>query len=259
MGIVNVTPDSFYDGGHHDGVSAAVVHAQRLMDEGADIVDVGGESTRPGAEPVASEVELARVIPVIEALRHGNVPVSIDTRNAETMDAALHAGASIINDVSSLQHDPGSIEVASQHGCPVVLMHALGDPRNMQVNPQYKDVVSEVHEFLAARIDACVAAGIARSQLIVDPGIGFGKTFSHNMALIEGLDRFQDLGCSLLFGASRKSFLAKLGAGDSPEDRLAGSLAVALRATDRGANILRVHDVKATAQALNVWMARSDN
>lgn len=258
MGIVNVTPDSFFDGGRHAVADQGIAHAHRLIDEGADIIDIGGESTRPGAETISVTEELERVMPVIEGLKDCPVPVSIDTRHAEVMDAAVSAGATMINDVSALRSDPDSLDVAARLGCPVVLMHAGGEPKTMQQDPSYDHVLLDVYDFLAARIDTCLQAGIPKSRLVVDPGIGFGKTLSHNMALIDGLGLFLGLGCPVLFGASRKSFLAKLGAGQSAEQRLAGSLAVALRATALGAGILRVHDVAETRKALNVWMHLTD-
>ena len=255
MGIVNVTPDSFSDGGQFLGPEAAIEHALRLEAEGADIIDVGAESTRPGADPVNLDEELRRLMPVLEGLASRlRVPLSIDTRNAEVMRRAAQAGARLINDVSALAHDPRAFEVAAQAGLPVVLMHAQGDPRTMQVSPRYDDVVLDVHDWLAARIEACERAGIVRSRLIVDPGIGFGKTLAHNLALIGALSIFHGLGCAILLGASRKSFIARLapGAGD---DRLGGSIAAALAGAAQGVQILRVHDVAATRQALAVWEA----
>ncbi|MEN3951586.1 dihydropteroate synthase [Iodidimonas sp. SYSU 1G8] len=255
MGVLNVTPDSFSDGGRYLSVDAALVQARRLIGEGADILDVGGESTRPGAEPVPVDEELRRVVPVIEALRDCGVPVSVDTRRATVMRAALEAGAAILNDVSALTADPGSLPVAAASGAPVVLMHALGDPRTMQDDPRYDDVVGEVHDYLAARIETCVSAGIARDRLIVDPGIGFGKTLEHNLALLRSLGRFHALGCPLLLGVSRKSFIGRLAGGVPADARLAGSLAGALAGVLHGVHILRVHDVADTRQAIAVWQA----
>jgi dihydropteroate synthase len=255
MGVLNVTPDSFSDGGRYLSVDAALAQARRLIDEGADILDVGGESTRPGAQPVPVDEEIRRVVPVIEALSDCGVPVSVDTRRAAVMQAALDAGAAILNDVSALTADPDSLSVAAASGAPVVLMHALGDPRTMQDDPRYDDVVGEVRDYLAARIDACVAAGIARDRLIVDPGIGFGKTLDHNLALLRALDRFHALGCPLLLGVSRKSFIGRLAGGVPAERRLAGSLAGALAGVLHGVHILRVHDVADTRQAIAVWQA----
>jgi dihydropteroate synthase len=253
MGVVNVTPDSFSDGGRYLAPDAAVAHALQLEAEGADILDIGGESTRPGAEPIGVEEECRRVLPVIEALAgRARVPLSIDTRNAEVMRRAAEAGARLINDVSALTHDPQSLEVAARTGLPLILMHAQGDPRTMQANPTYGDVVLDVYDMLEARIAACEAAGIARERLIVDPGIGFGKTLAHNLALLGGLSNFHGLGCPILLGASRKSFIGKL-TGAPAGDRLPGSLAAALTGASQGVQILRVHDVAATRQALAVW------
>jgi dihydropteroate synthase len=256
MGVVNVTPDSFSDGGRWLDPGAAVAHALELEAEGADILDIGGESTRPGAEPVGVEEELARVLPVIEALAaEAKAPVSIDTRNAEVMRRAAEAGARIVNDVSALTHTPDSSRVAAQMGLPVVLMHARGDPRTMQNDPRYDDVVLDVYDWLEARIEACEAAGIPRSRLIVDPGIGFGKTLAHNLALLASLSIFHGLGCPILLGASRKSFIGRLAGGAAPDQRIPGSLAAALVGAAQGVQILRVHDVAATRQALAVWEA----
>ncbi|NJO24244.1 MAG: dihydropteroate synthase [Sphingomonadales bacterium] len=253
MGVVNVTPDSFSDGGRYLAADAAIAHGLRLEAEGADILDIGGESTRPGAEPISIEDECRRVLPVIEGLaKRSRAPLSIDTRNAEVMRRAAQVGARIINDVSALAHDPQSLEVAAATGLPVVLMHAQGDPRIMQRNPAYDDVVLDVYDALNARIAACAAAGIPIDRLIVDPGIGFGKTLAHNLALLGALTVFHGLGCPVLLGASRKSFIGKL-TGAMAEDRLPGSLAAALLGAAQGVQILRVHDVAATRQALAVW------
>ncbi len=253
MGIVNVTPDSFSDGGRYLDPGVAVAHALQLEAEGADILDIGGESTRPGAEPISVEEECRRVLPVIEALvRRARVPVSIDTRNAEAMRRATAAGARILNDVSALTHDPASMEVAAKSGLPVILMHAQGDPRTMQRNPAYADVVLDIYDWLEARIAACERAGIARERLVVDPGIGFGKTLAHNLAVLGSLSILHGLGCAVLLGASRKSFIAKL-TGAPSGDRLPGSLAAALLGASQVVQIIRVHDVAATRQALAVW------
>jgi len=253
MGIVNVTPDSFSDGGRYLDSAAAVAHALQLEAEGADILDIGGESTRPGADPVGADEECRRVLPVIEAVvKQGGVPVSIDTRKAEVMRRAADAGARIINDVSALTHDTGSLDAAAKIELPVILMHAQGDPRTMQDHPRYDDVVLDVYDWLDARIAACERAGIARERLIVDPGIGFGKTLAHNLALLASLSIFHGLGCPVLLGASRKSFIGKL-LGVPPAERLPGSLAAALAGVDQGVQIVRVHDVAATCQALAVW------
>lgn len=255
MGIVNVTPDSFSDGGRYLAADAAIAHALQLEAEGADILDVGGESTRPGAEPVGIEEECRRVLPVIEALsKRSRARISIDTRNGEVMRRAAQAGAHLINDVSALTHDHQSLAAAAATGLPVVLMHMLGDPRTMQAAPAYADVVLDVYDVLEARLAACEAAGIARERLIVDPGIGFGKTLAHNLALLGSLSIFHGLGCAILLGASRKSFISKL-TGAGADDRLPGSLAAALGGASQGVQILRVHDVAATRQAIALWGA----
>jgi dihydropteroate synthase len=255
MGIVNVTPDSFSDGGRWLDPGAAVAHGLQLEAEGADILDVGGESTRPGAAPVSIDEELRRVIPVIAALaKTARVPVSVDTRNAEVMRRAAQAGARIINDVTALAYDPNNLRAAGETGLPVVLMHAQGDPRTMQLDPRYDDVVLDVYDWLEARVAACEHAGIARERLIVDPGIGFGKTLDHNLALLGALSLFHGLGCPILLGASRKSFIGKL-SGAAADQRMPGSVAAALLGAAQGVQILRVHDVAATRQALAVWEA----
>lgn len=253
MGVINVTPDSFSDGGDHATPQAAIDAGRRMLDEGADILDIGGESTRPGATAVAPAEEIRRVAPVIAALAH-LAPISIDTRNAATMRAAVEAGAAIVNDVSALTHDPASRGVVALSGAAVVLMHMRGEPGTMQVAPRYDDVVTEVRDFLAVRIKACVAGGIAAHRIAIDPGIGFGKTLEHNLALLRGLNALTAL-APVLIGVSRKSFLARLSRGEAAKDRLGGSLAAALFAVARGAAILRVHDVAATRQALAVWRA----
>jgi dihydropteroate synthase len=253
MGVVNVTPDSFSDGGRHGTPDAAIAHALRLEAEGADILDIGGESTRPGSGGVDLEEECRRVLPVIAALaRRSRARLSVDTRKAEVMRRAALEGVHMINDVSALTHDPRSLETVAQLGLPVVLMHALGDPRTMQDKPTYDDVVLDVYDFLGARIAACERAGIPRARLIVDPGIGFGKNLAHNLALLGSLSIFHGLGCGVMLGASRKSFIGHLtGAGEN--DRLPGSLAAALLGAAQGVQLLRVHDVAATRQALAVW------
>jgi dihydropteroate synthase len=257
MGIVNVTPDSFSDGGLHFATGAAIEHALRLEAEGADILDIGGESTRPGATPIGVEEECRRVLPVIAALAtQARVPISIDTRTGAVMRRAADAGAKLINDVSALRHDPSGLAAAAATGLPVVLMHAQGDPRTMQTAPRYDDVVLDVYDFFGERIAACEAAGIARGRLIVDPGIGFGKTLAHNLALLGALSIFHGLGCAVMLGASRKSFIGHLtGAGSG--ERLPGSIAAALTGAAQGVQFLRVHDVAATRQALAVWEGAS--
>ncbi len=256
MGIVNVTPDSFSDGGRFLSSQDAIAQAMKLVEEGADILDIGGESTRPGAEPVSESEELDRVIPVIEALAVGaDTKISIDTRNAATARAAIKAGASIWNDVSALSYDEASIETAAALGCEVVLMHAQGDPQVMQDDPHYEDVVMEVLAYLAGRVELSIAAGIDRAKIIADPGIGFGKTLAHNLALLAGLDRFQALDVPILLGASRKRFIASLDRPGPAADRLGGSIAAVLAGYARGASVFRVHDVAETRQALKIAQA----
>lgn len=255
MAIVNTTPDSFSDGGLHAVPEAAVAGALAMVAAGADILDIGGESTRPGAEPVAVAEETARTIPVIAALAGlpGGPPISIDTRNAGVARAALAAGAGIVNDVSALCHDPGMAGVAARAAAPVVLMHAQGDPRTMQDDPRYDDVLLDVYDMLEARIAAAEAAGIPRARLVTDPGIGFGKTVTHNLALLRGIALFHALGCPVLLGASRKRFIGALTDTPVAADRLGGSVGVALAALAQGVQILRVHDVAATVQAVRMW------
>ncbi|HWB45578.1 MAG TPA: dihydropteroate synthase [Hyphomicrobiaceae bacterium] len=254
MGIVNVTPDSFSDGGEFLDPDAAVAHALRLDAEGADIIDIGAESTRPGAEPIGTAEEWRRCEPVLTRLAgRTRARLSIDTRNGETMRRAAAAGVHMINDVSALSHDPDSLRAAAATGLPVVLMHTRGDPRTMQDNPVYEDVVLDVYDALVARIAACESAGIERGRLVVDPGIGFGKTPAHNLALIGALSMLHGLGCAVMLGASRKSFIARLTGAGAMRDRLAGSLAAALHGVQQGVQILRVHDVAATRQALAIW------
>ena len=251
MGVVNVTPDSFSDGGRYQDRRDAVAHARRLIEEGADLVDVGGESTRPGAAPVSATEERKRILPVVEALRE--VPVSVDTRRPEVMQAALAAGASMINDIEALRA-PGAIEAVAKSGCGISLMHMQGEPGTMQADPRYGDVVGEVKDFLAGRIAACDKAGIARNRIVADPGFGFGKTPAHNLTLLKRLPEFADLGVPILAGWSRKSSLGRI-TGRETGDRLAGSLAAALLALLGGARILRVHDVKETRDAVLMFEA----
>ncbi|MCA3248485.1 MAG: dihydropteroate synthase [Azospirillum sp.] len=254
MGIVNATPDSFSDGGDNFGTEAAIAAGLRMLDEGADILDIGGESTRPGADPVSPAEERARILPAIDALVRAGAVVSVDTRHVDTMKAALDAGATIVNDVTALAA-PGAVELVAGRGCGAVLMHMLGTPRTMQTDPRYDDAPREVAAFLARRLAACETAGIARADLCVDPGIGFGKSVAHNARLIARLDTLTALGVAVLVGASRKSFIGKLSKDEPPKERLPGSIAAALAAVARGADILRVHDVAATVQALKVWRA----
>jgi dihydropteroate synthase len=255
MGVVNVTPDSFSDGGRHATAAAAIKHGQGLADAGADILDIGGESTRPGSDPVPEAEELRRVIPVIEGLAGCGAVLSIDTMKAGVMTAATRAGATIINDVRALEADPQALEAAAASGAWVVLMHCLGAPKTMQQSPHYDHVALDLFDYLASRIEACEAAGIPRGKIAVDPGIGFGKTLEHNLKLLRGLGLFQSLGCPVLLGVSRKSFIGRMTGETDPNGRLPGSLAAALAGLDAGADILRVHDVTETVQAVAVWKA----
>ena len=250
MGILNVTPDSFSDGGAHADPAVA---ARAMLAAGAAIVDVGGESTRPGAIPVALDEELARVMPVLDALRGASL--SIDTRKAAVMAAALDAGVALINDVSALTFDAAALALVAARRCPVVLMHAQGTPQTMQATPHYDDVLLDVYDWLEARIDVCVAAGIDHARVIVDPGIGFGKTLAHNLALLRGVGLFHGLGCPILLGVSRKAMIGTLAGGVVVGERLPGSLALALHGLGQGVQLLRVHDVAATVQAVRMWEA----
>ena len=253
MGVVNVTPDSFSDGGQFFERAAAIAHGLRLHAEGADIVDVGGESTRPGAEPVSADEEIRRTLPVIEALAGAGVPVSIDTRRAALMRAAVAAGARMINDVSALRYDPDGLATAGASGLPVVLMHSQGEPATMQLQPTYENVALDVFDHLAARVRAWTDAGYERTRLIVDPGIGFGKTLAHNLEILSQLGLYLGLGLPVLLGVSRKSFIGRLAGGAPPAERLPGSLAAALWGAAAGVAILRVHDVAELQQAVAVW------
>ena len=253
MGIVNVTPDSFSDGGHHLLCDAALQHARQLIADGADLLDVGGESTRPGAAPVSVEEELERIMPVLQGLRGVAVPVSVDTRKHEVMRAALAAGVSMVNDIEALQH-PDALTAVAASDAAVCLMHKQGDAQTMQASPYYQDVVAEVYAFLRMRVQSVQAAGIARERIVVDPGFGFGKTLEHNLALLRGLVAFSALGVPLLVGMSRKSMLGSI-TGRSVQERDAASVAAALLAVQRGARIVRVHNVQATVDALKVWDA----
>lgn len=257
MGIVNVTPDSFSDGGLHRSAEAAIAHGLALVEAGADILDIGGESTRPGAEPVPLAEELDRVLPVIEALAGEGVPLSIDTYKPEVMFAAVSAGASMINDVFALRQ-PGALEAAAQTDAGICLMHMQGTPQTMQQDPHYDDVVSEVAMFFGARVSACEQAGISRDRLVVDPGFGFGKTTAHNIALLRGLALLTErTGCPLLAGLSRKSVLGRITTRDNTAERVPASVASALIAVQNGARLLRVHDVAATVDMVRVWQAVS--
>ncbi|WP_049622391.1 dihydropteroate synthase [Frateuria defendens] len=255
VGIVNVTPDSFSDGGEHADAAGAVAHGLMLAEQGAAMLDVGGESTRPGAAEVPLEEELRRVIPVIEQLvARTALPIAVDTSKPEVMRAAVAAGAGMINDVYALRRE-GALDAAAELGVPVCLMHMQGEPRGMQAAPQYDDVVGEVHRFLADRLFACELAGLDKRKVMVDPGFGFGKTLEHNLALLRALERFTGLGAGLYVGLSRKSMIGALTGRERPAERAAGSAAAALIAAQRGALLLRVHDVAATIDALAVWQA----
>jgi dihydropteroate synthase len=254
MGILNVTPDSFSDGGVFLSRESAIAHARRMADEGADIIDVGGESTRPGAQPVSAQEEMDRVVPVIEALREKiSLPISIDTSKPEVMRAAVAAGAGFINDVRALR-DEGALEAAASLQVLVCLMHMQGEPRGMQENPRYRDVLSEIGDFLRTRLQAARAAGIPAQRLVIDPGFGFGKTLEHNLELLRGLKKLQSLGAPILVGLSRKSLIGKA-LGLPVEGRLQASVALALMAVQNSARILRVHDVGPTVETLRMWSA----
>ncbi len=253
MGVVNVTPDSFSDGGRYLDPAAAIAHAKKLIAEGADLLDIGGESTRPGAQPVSEDDELARVLPLLEALHGAAIPISVDTRRPRVMREALRAGASMINDVEALE-SPGALPAVASSECAVCLMHKKGDPSTMQRDPRYGDVVAEVKAYLAERIAAAEKVGIARNRIAIDPGFGFGKKLAHNLELLRRLDEFAALGVPVVAGLSRKSMLGMI-TGKPVGERLAASIAAALLAVQHGANILRVHDVAETKDALAVWQA----
>ncbi len=263
MGVVNVTPDSFSDGGRHLGFEDALDHARQLVADGADVLDIGGESTRPGAHPVTLDEELNRVVPLIHALSQTfDTPLSIDTLKPEVAEEARHAGAEIWNDVSALSHSSESLETAARFDGDIVLMHMQGEPRTMQSNPWYEDVVAEVESYLLERAGEAMRAGVRREHIWLDPGIGFGKTLDHNLALIHATARLASHGFPLVMAASRKRFIAALEERDgaepsAPEDRLGASIAVHLHAIQSGARMVRVHDVRAMRQALRVWAAIS--
>lgn len=258
MGIVNVTPDSFSDGGHYLDPAAAIAHGFRLIEEGAQILDIGGESTRPGAQPVSEQEEQDRILPVIEGLRGSGVLISADTRNAGTMRAAIQAGAGMINDVTAL-HAEGAMEAVADSDALVCLMHMQGSPQTMQKAPEYNDVVQDVFDFLSTRIQCCVDAGIAQKRIIADPGIGFGKTLCHNVDILKNLKKFEELGVPVLLGTSRKSFIEKIQPGAKADQRLPGSLASLLWGYSQGIRLFRVHDVAESIQALNVYAAIADS
>jgi dihydropteroate synthase len=253
MGIVNVTPDSFSDGGRHLQRDAALAYAHQLIAEGADILDIGGESTRPGAQPVSIQEELDRVLPIIEGLRGAPLPISIDTFKPVVMQAAIAAGAQMVNDIDALQ-DVAAMQAVAASNVAVCLMHKRGNPQTMQEQPLYQNVVDEVGAFLCVRIAAAEAAGIQRERIVIDPGFGFGKTLAHNLALLRELKKLTELGVPVLAGLSRKSMLGAI-TGQDVEHRVHASVAAALLAAQRGAKIVRVHDVRATADALKIWNA----
>ncbi len=259
MGILNVTPDSFSDGGEFSGVETAIARAKQMLDEGAGIIDIGGESTRPGSDPVSSEEEIERVVPVIRGIlaERPDTTISVDTYQAATAEAVLDAGARIINDISALRSDERMAEVVARAGCPVVLMHMLGEPKTMQQDPRYDDVVSEVRQFLYERAEAAISAGVDPSNVILDPGLGFGKTVEHNLALIENLDAIAGLGYPVLFGASRKRFIGSISGVEEASGRVFGTVATSVLSYERGASIFRVHDVRANREALEVAAAVS--
>lgn len=254
MGILNVTPDSFSDGGLHEGREVAA--AVQAMKDGADILDIGGESTRPGAAYVAPDVERERVLPIIKALEALGVgPLSVDTRKAPVAKAALAAGARMFNDVTALTFDPESLQVAANSGAAVCLMHAAGTPENMQDNPIYNNVLLDVFDYLHERVNACIAAGIPRARILVDPGIGFGKTMAHNLALLRGISLFHGLGCAIVLGVSRKGMIGRIADEPRPERRFAGSVTLALEGLNQGVQMVRVHDIAETRQAIALWSA----
>jgi dihydropteroate synthase len=256
MGVVNVTPDSFSDGGQFATPESAAAYARRLIDEGADLIDIGGESTRPGAAAVRADEELERVLPVLEALAGCGVPISIDTRKARVMREAIAAGASLVNDVSALE-DAESMEVVAASRAAACLMHKQGEPHTMQQNPHYEDVVREVREYLETRVRAAEAAGIGRERILIDPGFGFGKDFDHNLSLLRGLRSLQSVGVPVLAGLSRKAMLGRI-TGKAPGERVHASVAAALIALEQGVSVVRVHDVAATWDAVRVWLAARD-
>lgn len=256
MGILNATPDSFSDGGQFHAPQTAVAHGVAMVQAGADIIDVGGESTRPGAHAVPEADEIERVLPVIAALRaQVGTPISIDTRKAGVARAAVGAGADLVNDVSGFTFDGALAPFCAATGLPVCVMHAQGDPQTMQENPFYDNALLDVHDFLHERIEALVALGVDRARIVIDPGIGFGKTLAHNLTLLRGISLFHGLGCAILLGASRKKFIATLGQAPEAPERVPGSIAVALAGVAQGVQILRVHDVRETVSALALWQA----
>ncbi len=257
MGIVNVTPDSFSDGGKYLDTGQAISHGLELLDQGADILDIGGESTRPNAEIISPEEEIKRVVPVIKGLANANKArfISIDTRNAKTMSAAIKAGANIINDISALTHDAKSVHIVADSNLPICLMHMQGNPQNMQDSPAYGNVVDEILSFFDERLEFCTCHNIDQSRIIIDPGIGFGKTLEHNLAIIKNISKFKRLGCPILLGASRKSFIGSICGEKDPKRRVSGSLAAALYGLSQDVEIFRVHDVFETKQAFDIYKA----
>ena len=252
MGILNITPDSFYDGGRRIDPNRAIADGAAMVEAGAEVIDIGGESTRPGARPVSEDEEIERVLPVVRGLRRQvRIPISIDTYKSTVARHALDAGADIVNDISALRFDPDMVSLVAEEQVPVVLMHMQGTPRTMQSEPRYDDVVGEVRDFLAARLDEAMEKGVAAEAIIIDPGIGFGKTLEHNLALLRGLPVLAALGQPILVGASRKTFIGKILAVE-PEERLEGSLAAAVAAVLAGANIIRAHDVRETLRAVRI-------
>ncbi len=258
MGVVNVTPDSFSDGGDFLDAQAAIDHGKRLVDDGAHILDIGGESTRPGSKPITVDEECGRILPVIDGLADIGVPISVDTRHADVMRRAIDAGASIVNDVTALTGDPNSIDVCAETGVDVALMHMQGTPETMQDNPSYEDAALDIVDYMRERIETLTAAGIGRDKICIDPGIGFGKTLEHNLRILSAIDAFHELGVPILLGVSRKSFITKIDRNVPAKDRVAGSIAAAIAGWDRGVQIFRVHDVAETRQALAVWQAIED-
>ncbi len=258
MGVVNVTPDSFSDGGDFLDAQAAIDHGRKLVDDGAHILDIGGESTRPGSKPITLDEECGRVLPVIDGLSDLGVPISVDTRHADVMRRAIDAGATIVNDVTALTGDPDSISVCAETGVDVVLMHMQGTPETMQDNPTYEDAALDIVDYMRERLSVLNAAGIGLDKICIDPGIGFGKTLEHNLRILSAVDAFHQLGVPLLLGVSRKSFITKIDRNVPAKERVAGSIAAAIAGWDRGVQLFRVHDVAETRQALAVWQAIED-
>lgn len=258
MGVVNVTPDSFSDGGDFLDARVAIDHGKKLVDDGADILDIGGESTRPGSKPISLDEECGRILPVIDGLADMGVPISVDTRHADVMRRAIDAGAGIVNDVTALTGDPQSMAVCAEAGVDVALMHMQGTPETMQDNPTYEDAALDIVDYMRERLDTLEAVGIARNKVCVDPGVGFGKNLAHNLRILSAIDAFHELGVPVMLGVSRKSFISKIDRDVPAKDRVAGSIAAAIAAWDRGVQLFRVHDVAETRQALAVWQAIED-